>query len=383
MRAPRGLLALLPAAALLGALSAGPARAADDAGPVGGARLGEPGIVVSGGPEVAPPPVTAMSYVVADLTTGQVLAAKDAHGRYAPASTLKTLTALALLPVLDKSAKVVPTYDDVAVDGSKVGLVQQLDYPVDELFAALLVVSANDAAGALATAAGGMPTAVGLMNDEAGRLQARDTRAVNTSGLDAEGQTSSSYDLALIARAAMGREDFRRYVATRTASIAAPGGARIEIYTHNRLLRGYPGALGVKNGYTDAARASFVGAAARDGHELVVALMRADPVVWREAGLLLDWGFAATARGAEPVGRLVDPVPASGQDPPSAEPSAQDQEQATRTAPAVVARTEPQAAEQDGLGPLPVAAGLAAAGGLLVVRRRQVVRRRRARRVRA
>ena len=135
------------------------------------------------------------------------------------------------------------------------------------------------------------------MNAEAARLQARDTHAVNPSGLDAEGQVSSAYDLALIARAGMAMPDFREYVATQTSSISAPKKKRIEIYNHNRLLREYDGAIGIKNGYTTAARASFVGAATRGGRTLVVTLMRADPLVWHEAAALLDWGFAAVEAG--------------------------------------------------------------------------------------
>jgi D-alanyl-D-alanine carboxypeptidase (penicillin-binding protein 5/6) len=93
---------------------------------------------------------------------------------------------------------------------------------------------------------------------------------VNPHGLDAEGQVSSAYDLALIARAGMSDPQFAAYAATRRSSVAAPGGQRIEIATKNRLLKDYDGALGIKNGYTNAARASFVGAAERDGQRLVV-----------------------------------------------------------------------------------------------------------------
>ena len=175
-----------------------------------------------------------------------------------------------------------------------------MSYPVKELLTAMLVVSGNDAAGALATAVGGTASAAELMNAEAARLQARDTQAVNPSGLDAKGQVSSAYDLALIARAGMALPSFREYVATQTSSISAPKKKRIEIYNHNRLLRDYDGAIGIKNGYTVAARASFVGAATRGGHTLLVTLLRADPLVWREAEALLDWGFAAVEAGVAP-----------------------------------------------------------------------------------
>src|SRR5512144_1861293 len=146
------------------------------------------------------------------------------------------------------------------------------------------------------------------MNERARQLGALDTVARTPSGLDVAGQTSSAYDLALIARAGLGLPEFRRYVATRRADFPAPGGRRFEIYTHNRLLVRYPGALGVKNGFTSTARASFVGAARRGDRTLVVTLLRAQPRVWDEAARLLDWGFTAGAR-ARPVGTLVEPEP--------------------------------------------------------------------------
>jgi D-alanyl-D-alanine carboxypeptidase (penicillin-binding protein 5/6) len=106
-----------------------------------------------------------------------VLAAKDPHGTFAPASTLKTLTAVRLIPELDRDALVQASYDDIAVDGSKVGLVERLDYPVHELFTALMAVSGNDAANALASAAGGPEATAKLMNSTARTLRALDTRA--------------------------------------------------------------------------------------------------------------------------------------------------------------------------------------------------------------
>ncbi len=374
----RRLHALLPTLVLavsVGGVVASSAPASADLappGPLGGPLL--TGVDLTSAGPVAPPPVSAASYVLADLDSGQVLAAKDPHGQYAPASTLKTLTALTLIPRLDPATMVTPTRDDIAVDGSKVGLVTQLSYSVKDLFTAMLVVSGNDAAGTLATAAGGQQIATGLMNDEAVRLQAHDTHAVNTSGLDAAGQMSSAYDLALIARAGMALPDFRTYVAIRRTTIPAPGGATIEIDNHDRLLGTYAGAIGIKNGFTEAARASFVAAATRGGHTLVVALMRADPAVWKEAAAMLDWGFAAAANGAQPVGRLVDPLtqaPAADPAQPAGQPAAAGPATAQ---PAAVSRA------QGGSSPsLPVAGVIGLVALLLValllvgLRRRAVV----------
>ena len=380
-RRPRALLAPVLLAGLLAAGSPAPARAAAPPPPpppgtvLGGDALGTRGTVAAL-PAPPLPRTSAAGVLVADLDSGEVLAAKDPHGRYAPASTLKTLTAVALLPRLDPEARVRPAFEDVNVDGSKVGVVTTMSYPVRELMAAMLVVSGNDAAGALATAVGGTASAAGLMNAEAARLQARDTRAVNPSGLDAKGQVSSAYDLALIARAGMAMPAFREHVATQTSSISAPKKKRIEIYNHNRLLREYDGAIGIKNGYTTAARASFVGAATRGGRTLVVTLLRADPLVWREAEALLDWGFAAVAAKAAPVGQLVDPLP----EPRPVE------EGAVAAAPgppleAVPASVQEPVVEDDGGLPWRSALGvLLVLLAALVARRRQVVLRRRRRR---
>ncbi len=308
MRRPVSVLLTALVGVALGAGPVGAATSGGSAETLGGPRLADGGVVVDRNAPALPEGITASSFVLADLDSGQVLAVKDAHGRYAPASTLKTLTMLALIPELERDELVTPTFDDVNVEGSKVGLVDDVAYPVHELFTALMTVSGNDAANALATAAGGQEAAAELMNDAAEGLQARDTRAVNQHGLDAEGQVSSAYDLALIARAGLADPQFAAYASTVRGSVSAPGGARIEVYTKNRLLKDYEGALGIKNGYTTRAGASFVGAAERDGRRLVVTLMRAEPRVADEAAKLLDWGFAAAA-GVSPVGRLVDPLP--------------------------------------------------------------------------
>lgn len=385
MRTPRRLPSLVSGLAL--AVTVGLAAPAAAADAVGGPELGSRGLVLPVGAPPVPPEVVAHGWLVADLDTGEVLGAKDAHGKYAPASTLKILTAVALIPKLDPARKVVPTYDDIAVDGSKVGLVERVGYPVDELFAALMMVSGNDVANTLASAAGG-PAAIEAMNAEAQRLQAYDTRAVNPSGLDAEGQTSSAYDLALLARAGMQDEAFRRYVAQLRGSVSGPGGRRIETYNHNKLLRNYDGALGIKNGYTSRAKASFVGAAQRNGRTLVVSMMRTQPRVHVEAGKLLDWGFAAAAKGVPPVGQLVDPVEGEGagdesEDVPEEQPGADASGTAVLAA-EQVATAAPEPEEGGAVsGTFTALTALVLAGSLVVLRRRQVVlaRRRRAARV--
>ena len=134
------------------------------------------------------------------------------------------------------------------------------------------MASGNDAAYALARVgggAGGVPQTLRAMNARAAQLGAFDTVARDPAGLDRPGQSSSAYDLALIGRAAMQLPDLRRYVTTKHVSF--PGGTGPDgkarrafvINNHNRLLYNYPGTIGIKNGYTVAAKQTFIGAASR------------------------------------------------------------------------------------------------------------------------
>jgi serine-type D-Ala-D-Ala carboxypeptidase (penicillin-binding protein 5/6) len=304
----RSPLAMLAALMCL-LVGAGPAVAQRQSiTPVGGPLLKGQGVVESplAGAPPLPTDLTSSSWLVADLDTGEVLATKAPHERYLPASTLKTLTAVTLIPRLDPGQLVKCSYRDAVVDGSKVGLVPGMSYTVRKLLTAMLVVSGNDAADALAEAAGGIGKTVRLMNAEATHLQAYDTFARTPSGLDGPGETTSAYDLALIARAGLQLPDFRKYVGTVSSTVPAPHHKHFQIYTHNRLLTSYRGDIGVKNGYTVAANATYVGAATRNGHTILITLMHAQPYFWDEAQSLLDWGFRARGK-VDPVGTLVDP----------------------------------------------------------------------------
>lgn len=276
---------------------------------VGGVDLATPGVVADVPIGVAPPPVNeAASYVVADIDNGEVLAAKQAHLRLPPASTLKVLTALALLPELDKAQVVVGSEEAMRVEGSKVGIEGGLSYSVDLLFKALLMQSGNDAAQVLAETYGGVDATVERMNDLALELQAYDTVAVNPSGLDEPLQLTSAYDLALITRAALEREDFRTYLLTPRADLPGRDGATFQIQNENRLVASYEGAIGVKNGYTTLARHTFVGAATRGGRTYVAVVMRTESRPEPIVASLLDWAFT-NADAVEPVGQLVGAAP--------------------------------------------------------------------------
>jgi len=284
-----------------------------DGTPVGGVRLGSLGVQAPLGAPPLPKNISARGWVLADLDSGEVLTVRNAHGRYPPASTLKVLTALTLLPRLTNKKQVVTCVDaDVDVDGSRVGLVAAGRYTVDLLFQAMLMASGNDAANTLARAFGGVPRTLAAMNAEVRRLQAFDTHAATPSGLDGPGQLTSAYDLALITRAALRRPDFQKYMTQRIGRIPAqkPKFAAFEFANGNKLLYNYPGTIGGKNGFTDAARHTFIGAAKRGSRRLVVTFLYGEhrpTQISEQAARMLDWGFSLPPT-VQPVGMLVDPV---------------------------------------------------------------------------
>ena len=311
-----------------------PQGQAPDGRTVGGEDLDTRGLVVVDDAPPLPGGITAAGWLVADAGTGDVLAARDPHGRYYPASTLKALTLLTLVPLLDPAEVVTGTLEDEGIEGSRVGLVAGGQYPVGLLFQALVLQSGNDAANALARAAGGAGTTVAAMNETAEEIGAYDTVAGNPSGLDVAGQSSSPYDLALIFRALLEEPAAAAALTTPAAQMPpVPGRSPgYQIQNQNPLLTGYPGNLGGKTGFTDAARHTFVTAAERDGRRLVVSVMATENVPLRaadQAALLLDWGFAVPP-GVRGVGTLVDsgalpplpPTPARGDRVPDAAPSA-------------------------------------------------------------
>jgi len=289
-----------------------PTVVAAGSSPVGGEELARGGVIVNLAPGVpAPPAMPGASFLVADMDTGQILAARAPHAPHRPASTLKTLTALTLIPRLDPDLLILVRPEDVRVEGSRVGILAGTRYSVRTLLQGLLLASGNDAAYALARANQSVAVTLEQMNATASELGALDTMAKDPSGLDQPGETSSAYDLALIGRAAMKLPSFRAYVSTRTASV--PGGRSggkmvpaFKINNHNRLLYNYEGAIGIKNGYTVAAQQTIVAVATRGGKTYIVTELASPNGSWRPTAALLSWAFANGA-ALNPVGQLVEP----------------------------------------------------------------------------
>ena len=336
----------------------------------GGAQLASHGTVVSypsAGHVRRLPRVRASAFVIADARSGQVLAARDPHGWFRPASTLKVLTAISLIPVLNPDATTVASHEAASVEPNDVGLHAGRRYQVSGLFRALLTISANDAAMALAQATGSLRRGVALMNAEARRLRADDTVAKDPDGLDAPGQHTSAYDEALIARRALAMPAFLKYDQTRSALFEVKPRHRVGLVNQNLMLTRYRGDIGGKIGWTSAAGASYVGMARRHHVTLVVTLLHCPPLTeFTSAARLLNWGFAVDGT-VKPVGTLVGPR--------SAAPAGKSWVRAKKAA------IRPQLAADGGLSTDPTTAGagfLVVAGliviGFVLVTRRSVVR---------
>ena len=162
----------------------------------------------------------------------------------------------------------------------------------------MLLVSGNDAANTLADMLGGFDAAVAKMNAKAAALGATDTHAATPSGLDGPGGTgwTTPRDLAIIFRAAMANPVFAQITSPAVGDVPRRH-RRPPLVNENQLLQRYPGTLGGKTGFTDAARKTYVAAAQRDGRRLVISMMyglvvEGGPTYWDQAAGLLDWGFA-------------------------------------------------------------------------------------------
>ncbi|MBC8060455.1 MAG: D-alanyl-D-alanine carboxypeptidase, partial [Clostridiaceae bacterium] len=226
------------------------------------------------------PKITSQGAVLMDINNGKILFQKNGHGRYAPASTTKVMTALLALEKCKLDDNVIVGKNPPLEDGSKIFLTKGEVLTVDQLLYALLLHSANDAALALAEhISGSKEEFAHLMNERANQLGCKDTNFLNPNGLYESKHYTSAYDLAQIASNAMKSSKFREIVSTLSFDIA-PTNNHPEIrhlHNENKLLYSqkykYPNADGIKTGYTIKAKHTYIGSATRNGKTLVVVLL--------------------------------------------------------------------------------------------------------------
>lgn len=250
----------------------------------------------------------AASAILIEASTGQVIFEKNADQVMYPASTTKILTALLALEFgeLDQmctvSENAITFYED---DVTTIDLRAGETLPLRDLLYAALVKSANDAANVIAESiSGDMNTFVGLMNQAAAVYGCTNTNFTNPNGLHNDNHYTTARDMAMIAMEAMKNETFRQMVATDSYTIPATSQMRSRtVSTSNRLMIPpteekankyyFPDAIGIKTGTTTRAGYCFVGAAERDGVELIsVLFFTGENARWADTIKLMNYGFS-------------------------------------------------------------------------------------------
>jgi len=233
-----------------------------------------------------------------DLDTGEVLWRRLPDRILPIASLTKMMTALIVVQRSAPDDKVRVTKEALAYKGSAVGVLPKgRRVKLETMLNGLLLPSGNDAAIALAQRMSGtVARFVVRMNDEARQLGLECTRFSSPDGFEDAGNHSCAVDLAALARAVLDQPRLARIVKRRRAVLPFPiKGGRLYLFNNNPLLRtGYPGAIGIKTGYTDAAGRCLVAAAERNGRRLGVVLLHS-PDPGKQAQQLLDRGFALGA----------------------------------------------------------------------------------------
>jgi len=233
------------------------------------------------------PVVSAKSVVLMDADSGRVLYGLNEKEPRLIASTTKLMTALVALESgheLDEIVTIKPEW--TGIEGSSLYLKTGEKIKFETLLYGLLLSSGNDAAHAIAGfCSGDVKSFVRSMNDKAHELGMKNTSFENPSGLNAEMHYSSSYDMALLARACLQNHTLRSIVSTRSITLEK------RIFTnHNKLLWQYEGCIGLKTGYTQKAGRTLVTAAQRDEMTLICVTLD-DPNDWCDHAALLDYGF--------------------------------------------------------------------------------------------
>ena len=244
-----------------------------------------------------PPTCTAGGMVLLEAESGALLASQNADVRLPMASTTKIMTALVVLEHLPLEHVVTIPPEATGIEGSSIYLFAGEQITVDALLYALLLSSANDAAVALAIeTAGTVADFAALMNEKATALGLTSTHFCNPHGLHEAEHYTTARELALLTAHALQNEHFARIVSTQRHNAKQNGTDATRLFlNHNRLLRSYEGAIGVKTGYTKAAGRCLVSAATREGLTLICVTLSC-PNDWQAHAALLDFGFSAHER---------------------------------------------------------------------------------------
>ena len=254
--------------------------------------------------------IQAESGIVIDADTGTVLWGQNIHNQYFPASITKIMTALIVIEKCSLDETVTFSHNavfNVEAGSSNAGINEGDKLSVKDCLYALLLKSANESANALAEhVAGSTEAFADMMNAKAKELGCTDTHFANPSGLNNPEHYTSTYDMALIARAAFLNPTFEEIDST-TYYKLPPNSINPEgltIYPGHKMLKKstpyyYPGIVGGKTGYTTLAGNTLVTCAERDGVRLIAVIMKSKSTQYTDTSALLDYGFALKSGGSQ------------------------------------------------------------------------------------
>ena len=251
--------------------------------------------------------VAAPSAILMEKSTGAVLYEKDAYAHLAPASVTKVMTMLLVAEAVDSGAlsltdTVTASAYAASMGGSQIWLEEGEQMSVGEMLKCVTVVSANDCCVALAEHMAGSEEAfVALMNRRAEELGLKDTHFTSCSGLsDSDDHYTCAHDIAVISRELIGHEMVKSYTTIWMDSIR---GGTFGLSNTNKLIFYYPGATGLKTGFTSKAMYCLAATAERDGTEYIAVVLHAPTSADRfeSAKTLLNYGFGSFT--------LVSPAP--------------------------------------------------------------------------
>ena len=258
------------------------------------------------------------SALLMDIATGTVLYEQNAHERLAPASVTKVMTMLLIMEAVDSGKigwndTVIASEAAAAKGGSQIYLKVGESMSVTDMVKSIAVSSANDCACAMAEHIAGSEAAfVQMMNSRAAELGMNDTHFVNCTGLDddenAKEHLTSAYDIALMSRELMkNHPDIQKFT---TIWMDTVRNGEFGLSNTNKLVRFYPGATGLKTGFTSSAGYCLSATAQRDGFALVAVVMGCETSQDRFGACkqLLDYGFANFALVKPELQELTVPV---------------------------------------------------------------------------
>lgn len=241
--------------------------------------------------------ISASSAVLLVSGSNELLFEKSAYEKRPMASTTKIMSSIIAIESGRLDEEITVTQEMTAVEGTSMGLLPNDRVSVSELVYGMLLSSGNDAANATAiTIAGSTDAFVSMMNDKAKQIGMLSTHFVTPSGLDADDHYSTAYDMALLGSYAIENEQFLEICSSSSAVVdyGNPPYKR-RLTNHNKLLKIYDGAIGIKTGFTKKSGRCLVSAAERDGVTLIcVTLNDADD--WNDHKKLLDYGFGIVKR---------------------------------------------------------------------------------------